>query len=72
MHKALHPRDHIDRQKVSRKEGRGPARIQDSFDTSIRKLADYIRKSKERLITVTRNHTNNTRNNRTTINRKQK
>ena len=36
MHKALHPRDDIDRQYVSRKEGgRGLASIEDSVDASI-------------------------------------
>ena len=45
--------------------------IEDNFHTSIRHLTDYIKKSKERLI-ATRNKTNNTRINRTTITRKQK
>ena len=36
MHKALHPRDSVDRLYVSRKEGgRGLASIEDSVDTSI-------------------------------------
>ena len=36
MHKALHPRDDVDRLYVSRKEGgRGLASIEDSVDTSI-------------------------------------
>ena len=36
MHKALHPRDDVDRLYVSRKEGgRGLAIIEDSVDTSI-------------------------------------
>ena len=36
MHKALHPKDDVDRQYVSRKEGgRGLASIEDSVDTAI-------------------------------------
>ena len=36
MHKALHPRDDVDRLYVSRKEGgRGLASIEDSVDASI-------------------------------------
>ena len=42
MHKALHPRDDIDRLYVSRKEeGRGFASIEDSVDASIQRLEDY-------------------------------
>ncbi len=45
MHKALHPRDDINRQYVSRKEGRrGLASIEDSVDASIQRLEDYIEK----------------------------
>ena len=45
MHKALHPRDDIDRLYVSRKEGgRGLASIKDSVDASIQRLEDYIGK----------------------------
>ena len=45
MHKALHPRDEVDRLYVPRKEGgRGLARIEDSADTSIQRLEDYIEK----------------------------
>ena len=41
MHKALHPRDDVDRLYVSRKEGgRGLASIEDSVDASIRRLED--------------------------------
>ena len=41
MHKALHPRDDIDRLFVSRKEGgRGLASIEDSVDASIQRLED--------------------------------
>ena len=70
MHKALHPRDNVDRLYVSRKEGgRGLASIEDSVDASI--LKDYIQKHEGGLITATRNETENTMNNRMTITRKQ-
>ena len=70
MHKALHPRDNIDRLYVSRKEGRrGLASIKDN--ASIR-LEDYIEKHEGGLITTTRNDTDNTMANRMTITRKQK
>ena len=43
MHKALHPRDDVERLYVPRKEGgRGFASIEDSVDTSIQRLEDYI------------------------------
>ena len=43
MHKALHPKDDVDRLYVSRKEGRrGLASIDDSVDASIQRLEDYI------------------------------
>ena len=61
MHKALHPRDDVDRRYVSRKEGgRGLTSIEDSVNASIQRLEDYIEKHKERLITVTRKDTDNT------------
>ena len=73
MHKALHPKDDIDRLYVSRKEGgRGLSSSGDSINASIRQLEDGIKKRKERRITVARNNTNNTRINRTTTTRKQK
>ena len=51
-HKALHLRDDIDRLYVSRKEGgRGQVDIGYSEDESIRGVEEYIKKSKERLIT---------------------
>ena len=47
MHKALHPRDDVDRLYVSRKEGgRGLASIEDSVDASIQQLEDYIEKTR--------------------------
>ena len=73
MHKALHPRDEVDRLYVSRKEGgRGLASIGDSVDTSIQQLEDYIQKHEGGLITATRNDTDNTMDDRMTITRKQK
>ena len=72
MHKALHPRDNVDRLYVSRKGGRGHASIEDSFDASIQRIEDDIEKRRGRLITATRNNTDNTRISRTEITRKQK
>ena len=73
MHKALHPRDDVDRLYISRKEGgRGLASIENSVDASIQQLEDYIQKHEGGFITVTRNDTENTMNNRMTITRKQK
>ena len=44
MHKALHPRDDVDRLYVSRKEGGIElATIEDSVDASIPQLKDYIK-----------------------------
>ena len=43
--KALHTWDDVDRLYLSRKEGwRGLARIQNSVNTSIRRLKEYIKK----------------------------
>ena len=73
MHKAIHPRDDVDRLYMSRKEGgKGIASIEDSVDPSIQRLEDYILMRGGRLIAATRNNTVNVRTNRTTINRKQK
>ena len=72
MHKALHPRDDVDRLYVSRKEGgRGLASIEDSVESSIHRLENYIQKHEGGLITVTRHETANTMN-RMTVTRKQK
>ena len=61
MHKALHPRDDVDRLYVSRKEGgRGLASIEDTVDASIQRLEDYIEKHERGLITTIRNDTDNT------------
>ena len=73
MNKALHRRKDVDRLYVPRKEGeRGLASIEDSVDTSIQRLEDYIGKHERELITSFRNNTDNTIDNRTTITRKQK
>ena len=73
MHKALHPRDDVDRLYVSRKEGgRGLASIEDSVDASILRRKDYIQKHEGGFITATRHETEKTMNNRMTITRKQK
>ena len=70
MHKALHPRDDVDRLYVPTKEGL--ARIEDSVDTSILRLEDYIEKHDGGLIAAIRNNTDNTIDDRMTITRKQK
>ena len=65
MHKALHPRDNVDRLYVSRKEGgRGLASIEDSIDASIQRLEDYIEKHEGGLITTIRNNADNTIDNK--------
>ena len=73
MHKALHPRDDVDRLYVTRKEGgRRLACIEDSVDASIQGLEDYIEKHERGLITAIRNDTDNTIDDRRTTTRKQK
>ena len=73
MHKALLPIDDVGRLYVPRIEGGKPlASIEDSSDTSIRRLEDYIQKRGRRLIKATRNNTNATRTSGTRITRKQK
>ena len=63
MHKALHPRDDVDRLYVSRKEGgRGLASIEDTVDASIQRIEDYIEKHERGLITTLRVDTDNTIN----------
>ena len=58
MHKALHPRDDVERLYVSRKEGgRGQASIEHSVNASIQRLEDYIEKHERGLITTIRNDT---------------
>ena len=73
MHKALHPRDDVDRLYVSiRERGRRLSTIEVSVDASIQRLEGYMEKRRGRLITATRNNTNDTRTSRKTITRKQK
>ena len=73
MHKALHPRDDVDRIYVFRKDGGGGlARIEDTVDASIQRLGDYIEKHERGLSTTIRNDTDNTINERMTTTRKQK
>ena len=70
-HKALHPRDDVDWQYVSRKEGgRELTSIEDSVHPSIKRLEDYIEKRGGRLITATRNNTDEAKTNKTVITRK--
>ena len=70
MHKALYPRDNVDRLYVSRKErGRGFASIKDSVDASTQRPH---RKTQRRLTTAIRNNTDNTMYNRMTITGKYK
>ena len=72
-HKALHPRDVMLTDYVSRKKvGRRLASIEDSDDASIQRHKDYIEKRGRRRITATINNTDNTRTYRTKITRKQK
>ena len=73
MHKALHPKDDVDRLYLSRKEGgRGLTSIEDSVDASKQRLEDYIEKHERGLITAIRNDTDNTIDDRMTTTRKQK
>ena len=73
MLKALHPRDDVENQYVSRKEGeKGLANIEDIVDASIQRLEDNTEKRGGKLITATRNNTNDTSISRTEITRKQK
>ena len=73
MHKALHPRDDVDRLYASRKEeGRGLTSIEDSVDASIKRLEDYIEKHERGLITTIRVDTDNTIDDRMKTTKKQK
>ena len=73
MHKALHPRDDVDRLYVSRKEGgRGLPIIEDTVDASIQRLEDYIEKHEWGLITAIKTDTDNTIDDRMTTTCKQK
>ena len=73
MHKAFHRRADVDRLYVPRKKGgRGLASIEDTVDSSIQRIEDYIEKHGRGLITAIRNNTDNTIDNRMTKTRKQK
>ena len=73
MHKALHPRDDVNRLYESRKkEARVLANIEDSVDTSIQRLENFMKNCGGRLITVARNNSDDTRITVTEIARKQK
>ena len=73
MHKTLHLIDDINKLFVSSKEGgKGLASIEDCMDGSIQKHEDIIKKRKERLITMTKNCTEDININRTTKTWKQK
>ena len=66
MHKALHPKDDIDKLYVSRKkEGGGFGSTEDCVDATIQCFEEYIKKSKERLITAVINSNVNVNNSRT-------
>ena len=70
VHKALHPRDDLDRLFVARKEGgRRHASIDDSVDASIKRLEDYIEKLERGLIRAIRNNTDKKKDSRMTITR---
>ena len=50
MHKALHPRDNVDRLYVSRKEGeRGLTSIENTIDASIQWVEEYIKKVQRKI-----------------------
>ena len=71
MHKALHPRNDVDRLHVSRTAGgRRLASIEDSVDAPIQRH-EYIKKREGIPIIATRNNTEDTRISRTEKNRKQ-
>ena len=70
MHKAWQPRSDTDRLYVSIREGgRWLVSIEDSINVLIQWLEDYIKKCQGRLLTVSRNNTDNTSINRTKITR---
>ena len=62
MYKVLHLKDDIDRPYESRKGGgRELASIEDYEDASVQELKEYIKKSKERLITAVNDSNGNMR-----------
>ena len=70
MHKALHPRDDVDRLYVY--GGRGLTSTEDSIDASIQRLENFIKKRGGKRISATRNNTDNTNISRTKINKETK
>ena len=61
MHKALHPRDDVDRLFVSRKKGGWKlVSTEDSVDALKQRLEDYMEKHEKGLITAIRNDSDNT------------
>ena len=66
MHKALHPRDDVNRLYMSRKEERGVTSIKNSIYASIQRLNDYLETPGRRQITITRNNADNIRTNQKT------
>ena len=69
IHKALHPRDDVERLCVPRKEG---VRETANTEESDKRLKDYIGKPEGGLLAATRNDSENTMENRMIITRKQK
>ena len=73
MHKALHSRDDVYRLYVSRKEGgRELASIENSVDSSIQRLEDYVEKHEGGQITAIKTDMDNKVTKRMSITRKQK
>ena len=68
IHKALHPRDDIDRLYMAKKGGKGLA----SIENFVEALQEYVKKSKERLITAANNSRDNISRFSKTTSRKQK
>ena len=65
MQKTQNQRDDIHRLYVSRKEeGRGFTKIENYVNASVQGLVEYIKKSKERLITTASNSNGNIKSNR--------
>ena len=60
MHKAIQPRDQIDRFYETRKEGEGEIENAEGYmDRAIQELGEYINKSKGTMITSASNNNNN-------------
>ena len=73
MHKAVHPGDDVDRLYGSKRERKKDLlALKASIDASRERIKDYIEKCGGRLITASRNNTDDTRIKRTEITRKPK